>query len=202
MVFWAAILVGALGVRFCVRLGFYETWGLLFNVIVSIYVAIFLAPSVAEFASPSGQGSAYSIGFALVALAGGSFAILYGLSYVFVTGHFKVSFPETFDVLLAGVMGFVIGFLVLSFVGLVVTATPLAEHKLMNGLGFNPEAQKANTACLARSCNAIHWVVGNDQDGNPALAAIERLIPTPVSARSRTGDANEPARRRIPPTVE
>ncbi len=202
MVFWLAILIGALGVRFCIRLGFYETWGLLFNVIVSVYVAIFLAPRVAEFASSSGQTSAYSTGFALIALAGGCFALLYGLSYVFITGQFKVSFPETFDLLLAGAMGFVIGFLVMSFAALVVTATPLAQHRLLNGLGFNPKAQQASTACLARSCNAIHWVVGKDHEGNPALTAINRLISVPAPKNIGTKDANEPVRRQMPEVVE
>ena len=46
MVFWIAILVGVLFAWLGVRLGFYETWILCFNVIVSIYVAIFLAPFV------------------------------------------------------------------------------------------------------------------------------------------------------------
>lgn len=42
MVFWIAILVGGAFVWLGVRMGFYQSWCLLFNIVVSIYLAIFL----------------------------------------------------------------------------------------------------------------------------------------------------------------
>ena len=197
MAFWTAILVGALFVWLTVRLGFYETWGLLFSCIVSIYVAVFLAPSVAGFASATAKVSAYSTALAMVALAGGCFAILYGLSYVFLTGQFKISFPEIFDILLAGAMGFLTGFLVLSFVALALTTTPLAENELAHDLGLNPESEKSNIACIAWCCDRVHSVVGGDTDDSATRAAIGRLLndpPSPEPDRQPGADeTDEPA---------
>ena len=61
MVFWIAILSGVLFAWLAVRLGFYATWILLFNVLLSIYVAIFLAPLVVDFAPSSGRAASYGV---------------------------------------------------------------------------------------------------------------------------------------------
>ena len=57
MVFWIAILAGVLFTWLAVRMGFYETWVLLFNLVVAIYVSIFLAPAVARFVPMPGSAS-------------------------------------------------------------------------------------------------------------------------------------------------
>jgi|GEM_PF-745166 len=158
MVFWIAILAGAAFVWLAVRTGFYQSWGLLFNVVVSIYLAVFLAPAVADWAPASGGASGYGLTLSLMALAGGCFAILYGLSYVFLTGQFTIPFPKVLDVLVAGVLGFVAGFLVLSFAALVITLSPLAQHKMLSTLGFSRQDQKANIACMAWCCDLVHRV--------------------------------------------
>jgi hypothetical protein len=176
MVFWIAILVGVLFVWLAVRMGFYETWALLFNIVVSIYVAVFLAPLVAQLAPASGEASAYSMALSMVLLGGGCFAILHGLSYVFLTGQFSVRFPRFFDILLAGALGFVAGFLILSFAALIITTTPLARHKLVNSVGFSRQAQRSNIACIAWCCDLVHAVARFESNENTAQAAVEHLL--------------------------
>jgi hypothetical protein len=197
MVFWAAILVGGVFVWLAVRLGFFETWGLLFNIVVAMYVAIFLAPAVAACAPTTGTISPYCMALSLIALAGGCFAILYGISYVFLTGPFNVSLPAVFDVLLAGALGFLTGFLIFSFVALIVTATPLVEHEWMGTVGLTPEAQESNIACIAWCCDAVHSFVADDTDDSATEAAIDKLWKEPGPAASRPeaepGNGNEPA---------
>ncbi|UCD52441.1 MAG: CvpA family protein [Phycisphaerales bacterium] len=197
MVFWAAILVGGVFVWLAVRLGFFVTWGLLFNIVVAIYVAIFLAPTVAACAPSTGRISTYCMALSMIALAGGCFAILHGISYVFLTGQFNVSLPGIFDILLAGGLGFLAGFLVLSFVALIVTATPLAEHELVGTMGLNPEAQQSNIACIAWCCDMVHSFVGGDAEGSATEAAISKLWKKSGSAASAPdtgpGNGNEPA---------
>jgi hypothetical protein len=133
----------------------------------------------------------------MIALAGGCFAILYGLSYVFLTGQFSVSFPEVFDILLAGALGFLTGFLVLSFVALVVTATPLADNDLAKGIGLDPESERANIACIAWCCDLVHSVAGDDTPESATRAAIKRLLSEPPNSgpgrKSNGNETNEPA---------
>ncbi|OHB62344.1 MAG: hypothetical protein A2Y76_00220 [Planctomycetes bacterium RBG_13_60_9] len=196
MVFWIAILAGVLFIWLAVRLGFYETWILFFNVVVSIYVSIFLGPTIARLAPLGGGGAPYATALSMLVLAGGCFAVLHGLSYVFLTGQFSVAFPRFFDVLLAGALGFVAGFLILSFVALVITTTPLAEHEMIRSIGFSHKSQQANLSCLARCCDLVHSVAASGPNDNATRAAVERLLekhPAPApDAGGQHPDANDP----------
>ena len=194
MVFWLAILVGAFFVWLAVRLGFFETWGLLFNIVISIYIAIFLAPTVAAYAPRDGALTPYCVGLSMTVLAVGCFAVLYGLMYVFLTSQYAVPFPKVLDVLVAGGMGFLAGFLLLSFVALVTTATPLAEHNLVGSVGFNTESEEANIACIAWCCDLVHGLVGPEGQEKASEAAIARLLEsTREAAPADIVDPNEPA---------
>ncbi|MCL5279996.1 MAG: CvpA family protein [Planctomycetes bacterium] len=197
MMFWIAILGGVLFVWLAVRLGFYETWTLLFNIVVSIYVSVFLTPILAEFAPASGGASSYHTALCLIVLAGGCFALLQGLSFVFLTGQFHIPFPRIFDVVFSGVLGFVAGFLVLSFAALALTTTPWAGHKIVGVLGLSQQSRPANLVCIARSCDLIHFFAGSDTSSDTPQAALERLLPMNTAhpaPRPRPPDANEPPR--------
>ncbi|MGE5293425.1 MAG: CvpA family protein [Solirubrobacterales bacterium] len=194
MIFWIAILTGALFVWLAVRRGFYETWALLFNVIVAIYVAIFLAPAMARFV-PMPGGAAWCMALSMFVLAGGVFALLHGVSWVFLTGQFSVRFPSVFDVIFSGLLGFVAGFLILSFVALTLSTTPLAQHKIVTTLGLGRQGQTANVVSLSRCCDLIHSRVGFAGSGT-TQTAVERLLQTSdeltTSDKPAPTDPNEP----------
>jgi uncharacterized membrane protein required for colicin V production len=179
MVLWMAILMGVLFVWVCVRRGFYETAILLFNIVVSIYVAIFLAPTVASLAPATPGASSYRIALSLITLGGGCFAILHGVSFVVLTGQFHIPFPRFFDIVAAGLLGFLAGFLVLSFVALAVTAMPVSNHWLLSRSGFNRQAEQLNTACLSWCCDRVHSIAGCDCGATPTQDAIGRLFEKP-----------------------
>jgi hypothetical protein len=193
MAFWIAILAGMLFAWLAIRMGLYETWALLFNVIISIYVSIFLAPLLAKLA----PASSYGVAFSMIVLAGGCFAILHGLSYVFLTGQFSVQFPRFFDILLGGALGFAGGFLILSFVALVVTTMPLAQHKLVSNLGLDPQSQGANLSGLAWCCDRVHAIAGFSPHDDATREAVQRLLETAQRMASGTdageSDYGEPA---------
>lgn len=197
MVFWIAILAGIAFVWLAVRLGFYETWILLFNILVSIYVAIFLTPLVVDFAPASGEVASYSVALSMLVLAGGCFAILQGLSYVSLTGQFSITFPRLFDIPVSGLLGFAAGFLVLSFGALTITTTPLARHRIVSTLGFNRQSQQANIACIAWSCDLIHSVARFEVGKDATRDAVNRLLDLPSEVRpagvERPPEPNAPA---------
>lgn len=180
-----------------VCLGFFQTWSLLFSIVISIYLAIFLAPNVAEFAPATDAISPYCTALSMTVVAAGCFAILYGLSYVFLTAQYKISFPGIIDIVLAGAMGFLTGFLLLSFAALILTVTPLAENNLAKGMGLNRESEQANIACVAWCCDLVHSVAGADRDESATTAAIEGLLnerPKPAPQREPgTDQTDEPA---------
>lgn len=194
MVFWIAILVGVLFVWLAVRMRFYETWVLLFNIIVSIYLAIFAAPIVAALAPTPGGAASYGMALSMALLGGGCFALLQGLSYVFLTGQFSIPFPRVFDIVFSGLLGFFAGFLVLSFVALVLATTPLAENEIIADIGMSQKAQAVNLSCISWWCDRIHFFTGPAD--RPTQAAVQRLLdeskPKPVAVREPL-DANQPA---------
>jgi len=197
MVFWIAILAGGLFAWLAVRMGFYETWILLFNVVVSMYVGIFLAPAVVELTPATGGLASYGTALSMVVLAGGCFAILQGLSFVFLTGQFNIPFPRLLDIVLSGLLGFVAGFLALSFLALIVTASPLTERKLVGTLGFDRQSQKTNIACVAWCCDRVHALTRFEADASATQAAIDRLLtardPSAFESTSAGPDVNTPS---------
>ena len=110
MAFWIGIFVAAVFAWFAVKIGFYEIWAMLFNIVISIYLAIRLRPVVPKF-FPAAGAAPYSDVLIIVAIALGVFLILHGITYVFLTSQFAVPFPKLFDILGAGVLGFLTGFL-------------------------------------------------------------------------------------------
>jgi hypothetical protein len=192
MVFWIAILVGGLFAWLAVRIGFYETWVLLFNVLISVYLGVFLAARVSAYAPGTEETSAYGTGLSMIVIAGGCFAILQGLSYVFLTGQFKIGFPQVFDIVVSGALGFVAGFVILSFLALVVTTTPLAQRKAVRFVGFTRDAQEGTIAGLARCCDLVHSLASASPADGATAAVIDQLLASPPPDDPNPPPAPEP----------
>jgi len=175
MIFWAGILVGGLFVWIAIKIGFYETLALLFNIVISIYVAIFLAPIIKDIVPEAGDMPCCEA-LALVAISGGTFLILYGITYIFLTGQFKITFPKVFDILFAGLLGFVAGFLVLSFVALIITITPISQNKFVSTIGFNRQSQQTNLSNICWWCNIVHSIVSTPDERTTCQTNINLLL--------------------------
>lgn len=175
MVFWAGILVGGVFIWFAVKIGFYEMWAMLFNIVISIYVAIFLTPVILDIVPGAGDIS-FCNAFAMAVLAIGTFFILYGITYVFLTGQFNVSFPKIFDILFTGILGFLAGFLVLSFAALVITITPISQNRFVKQVGFNRQSQQANITYICWWCDLVNSIVSSPDTKITSEQAIEQLL--------------------------
>jgi len=101
MVFWAGIIVSGLFVIWAIRKGFYETWVMLFNSVIAIYLAVFLRPTISEFI-PAVADSTYSSAMVVLLVFLAAYAILSGLSYIFFTSQFDVPFPVVLDYIGSG----------------------------------------------------------------------------------------------------
>ena len=144
MVFWIGILVGGLFAWLTIKmLGFYETWAMLFNIVISIYLAVFLRPTIADIL-PAAGNTPYSSALTIIAIAIASFAILHGISYVFFTSQFSVSFPRVLDILGTGFLGFLAGLLVWSFVSLLICIMPISQSSVVKTIGFGSQIDQAN----------------------------------------------------------
>ena len=175
MVFWLGILAGGLFTWLAIKIGFYEMWALLFNIVISIYTAIFLSPVILNIIPEAGDIPC-SNALALAVLGGGTFFILYGITYVFLTGQFKVSFPKLFDILFTGILGFLAGFLVLSFAALVITLTPISQNRFVKQVGFNRHSQQANLSYICFWCDLVNSIVSSPDTKITSKQAVEHLL--------------------------
>jgi hypothetical protein len=199
MVFWASILAGGLFAWLATRVGFYETWTMLFNIVISVYTAVFLTPAIADIAPAAGD-TEYGTALSLAVTATGAFLILHGISCVFLTGQFKVSFAKVFDLVFAGVLGFLAGCLVFSFAAFVIAATPISQNSLANRLGFNSRSQRSNTAYICWWCDAVDLVASSPGRTTTSKQILDELL---GSAQWETKDeAEEQTEPNQPPTAE
>jgi uncharacterized membrane protein required for colicin V production len=175
MVFWFGILTGGLFIWFAMKIGFYEMLAMFFNIIISIYVAIFLSPVILDIIPEAGDIPC-SNALALAVLGVGTFFVLYGITYVFLTGQFKVSFPKSFDILLAGVLGFLAGFLVLSFAAFVITITPISQNRFIKQIGLNRTSQQANISYICFWCDSVNSIVSAPDSKITSKQAVEHLL--------------------------
>lgn len=126
-----------------------------------------------------------AIALTLAVTALSSFLVLAGVSYVFLTGQFKVSFPKTFDILLAGLLGFLAGFLVSSFLSLAITMTPLSRNNIVSTIGFNRLSQQPGISYVCWWCDVLNSIVSTPDNRRTSIQIVNHLL---SSAESGTQD--------------
>ena len=210
MLFWIGILVGAAVTYMAVKMGFYETWVLLFNLTVAIYLGIFLRPLIADLVPAAGDTD-FGCALTLLAVAGGVFAILHGLSFVFLTGQFKVPFPKIFDVVFSGILGFLAGLLIWSFASLLICVSPLAQESAIEKIGFS--AASYDSEYLAWWCDLIHNFTASENavtckqaisDALKSSASTTKRVPAqqPVEPESPDQEGQTPPKKELGPPPE
>lgn len=175
MAFWAGILVGAGFVWLALQMGFYETWTMLFNIVVSVYVAICLRPVIVELVPAAGE-TPYGDALSMIAVAGASFLILYTITSAFVTGQFNVSFPKLLDNLGTGVLGFVAGLLVWGFVTILLFTTPLSKSVFLKEVGFHEGLAQTNASYVGWWSNAVDLVASSGSRDRTVKQLIEDML--------------------------
>ena len=175
MVFWLSILASGLFVWLAIRMGFFEIWTMLFNIVISVYAAIFLTPVLLDILPAAGDTS-YGVALTLAVTAIGPFCILWGISYVFLTGQFKISFPKAFEILLSGLLGFLAGFLVSSFVSLTITIAPVSQNRLVSAAGFNSASQQPNISYICWWCDLVNSIVSLPDNKITSHQAVSQLF--------------------------
>ena len=124
MIFLVSVIIGFLFAYLGVKKSFFPIWSTFFNVIIAIYLGVMLAPLIASLmpAEAVAYKVLYLLGVSLLV-----FAVSQMLAVVFLTGDFSVSFPNFFNKLGAGILGFATGFLASSFIFFLFAVGPVNE---------------------------------------------------------------------------
>jgi hypothetical protein len=179
MVFWLGILVGAFFAWFVLRIGFYEMWAILFNIVISVYLAIYLQPIVVKI--PGLGDTSYTNALAMMGTAIAVFLILHGISYTFLTGQLVPTFPKVFNTFGTSLLGFLAGFLVWSFVALVVYVTPISQNALIKSIGFG-KSEQTSISYISRWCGLVN-VLSRQDEQYSAKKTISKLLTSVEEAR-------------------
>jgi len=201
MAFWVGIFVSAIFLWSAVKIGFYETWAMFFNMVIAIYLAIFLKPIITS-TIPSSAETPYGTMFTVLATAAVVFLVLHGASYVFFTGHFTVSLPKVLDIFASGLLGFLAGFLLWSFATLLVFVSPISQEVLVQEIGFNGRLRQTTFPYICRWCNLVNAVVAVPANRQTTEQAIEQLLPAPaVPRKAQTSKTVSPEPDKPPQTA-
>jgi len=180
MAMWIGLVFGLAFAFLAIKIGFFEVWALLFNIVVSIYLAVFLGPTVARLVGLA--DTPYSTALGVFATGAGAFVILQGTTFILITGQYSITFVKLVDTVVAGVVGFLAGLLVWSFVAVLIAATPFAQQEYVQKLGLG--RPRASVSYVAFWGNIVNAIAGS-QEGYDTRKAIKALIESAQQAAAK-----------------
>jgi len=175
MVFWTGILIGCLFAWLAVKMGFYETWVLLFNIVIAVFLAVFLGPVFANIV-PIGSDTPYNNIICMIAAGVGGFLILHGISYTLFTGQYKVPFPKAIDTLVAGFFGFLTGLLVWTFLSLLICISPISQNTFVSDLNFADGFKQTGAPYVGWWCDIVNSMVASEDSDVTSEQVISALL--------------------------
>ncbi len=124
MIVLVSVIIGLLFAYLGVKKTFFPVWSTFFNVLISIYLGVMLAPLITSClpVEAAAYKALYLLGVSLLV-----FAFAQILAVVFLTSDFSVSFPNFLNKIGAGVLGFATGFIISSFVFFIFAVGPVNE---------------------------------------------------------------------------
>ena len=179
MVTVIGIIAGLIFAWIAIRIGLYVIWSVMFNLVVSIYIAISLSPVVAGNLPLEGS---FFAGIILVGFAAAVFAILQGACYLFITSQYDVCFPKLFDSLSSSIVGFLVGMLIVSFLclalGVMSQGMPAKDN-------YKEHLQLGSSAYLDFWYDTIHCLIGTKANIKPENMVAELIKKTEKKKRNK-----------------
>lgn len=192
MMFWIGIVLALVIAGLMAKKGLYETWTLLFNVIIAVYLAFTLGPVLKRLLGIEGSGGDVFVmlGTAIICLI-----VLYGISYVIFLGQFRVTFPKMLDAAGGGLLGFLTGLLAWSFLAFLISVSPLGGNTILGKIGFNSDSLRANTGYMNWWTGIIHDIVSADARQDTIEQTVDVLVENAgkaARAKPAAAEPNEP----------
>jgi uncharacterized membrane protein required for colicin V production len=175
MLFWTGILVGAVFAYLAIRRGLYETWAILFNIVLSIYLAIALSP-LAKDLLPRSSRNPYDDVLVMLALGVGFFVLLHGIVYVLVLSQFKVNMGRFLDYIGAGALGLAGGILIWSFVLILLCSSPIVTNKFVRAAGVKRDNVQSNISYVCRFTGLIERLVSAEPSEKVVPGLLDSLL--------------------------
>lgn len=182
MVFETAIIVGVVCAFVSLRKRFYSMWPVLFNVLVSVYLAVMLTPFlvdlIPEVSSLAVRARYYAATMVIIALL--VFLILQVVAIKVFTSEVTISFPSMFDGIGSVVLGFLAGYITVAFVFFVVSIMPLAQKPFMKKIVKAKTFELATVDSITRACDIVALVsLHHDNNVSEVISQLNILKTEP-----------------------
>ncbi len=181
MIFYMGILFAALLAWVGFKAGFYQIWTTLFNVLIAVYLAIHLSPLIAEII-PAAGSTEISKTLCMLVTSAAIFLILHGFAYVFLLSQFNVTFPKVLDTIGAAFLGFLTGFLIWSFVCLVICTGPIGKNAVVRTIGLDRQGfrEAKMQSYLVWWSNLLDGFVAPGDNRNCTEQAVSDMLKAPA----------------------
>ena len=157
MILSLAVVVGILFAVIGVRKGFFGTWIVLFNILISIYIGVMLSPTLVAFRPDMEQQRYYLSAFTAMT----SFMLFIVLQTIVIGcfGDLAECFcPKVFDTVGAAILGFLGGFCVFSFVFFIVCIMPLSKTPSMKSVCGDGTLTPVGVVGVVKACDFVSTV--------------------------------------------
>jgi len=162
MLLWLVIIIGMLSAFLGIRKGLYRMWILLFNILISIYLAINFTPKIIELVQDTNMHR-YNNALCLIIITIAVFIILHLVTGFYLLRIFALSLPKGFSKIGGGILGFLTGYLSICFLLIVLLAMPFSKKqpakKFLESHGSKPVALKS----VEKACNFIDVISLQDR---------------------------------------
>ena len=175
MIILVAIVVGVVFAVVGIRKGFFSTWAILFNILISIYLSIMITPVLVDRILFLGRTS-YHVAGCVVVVGIVFFAILHTIASSFLTETFEVSFPKLFNSAAAAILGFLTGYLLLNFVLFAICITPVSQQPIMKIFCGDDALGSVTMPAVRGACNFVNKVSLQRYEDGPKKAAELLLV--------------------------
>ena len=154
MMFWIAILTGVIFVVIGIRKKFCLMWVTFFNIMVTIYSSIMLTPTIIGL-FPNIKDIGYNRAICVLGVGAIVFAILHAITNYYFIDIDKISFPEIPGKIGAGILGFISGYFMCSFVLFVICITPFPEYPFVKNVFGEKNIAPTAAKTVDKVCNFV-----------------------------------------------
>jgi len=152
-----AVLVGVVFAVIGIRKGFFPMWLVLLNILISIYAGVMLSPTLVAIRPDMEQARYYLAGFIAVTSVL-LFAVLETIALSFFGEVGECCCPKLFDTAGAGVLGFLVGFCIVSFVYFILCIMPFSQKPSMKGFFGDGLSTPAGAKGVVKACDFVSYI--------------------------------------------
>ena len=211
MVFWLAILIGVLSAVLAVKKStFHAMWLILFNLSVSFYTGIMVTPSILKMFPRDVNMYGFHTVASVLVITILTYVILHTITVIWLGFNIEISLPVVCEKIGTPVLGFMTGFIVYSFVLLLICIMPFMakmREESENSVSFATRVatkpilsvcnfiSKASLQCYKDAPEAILANLTDPQHNQPEIP--EKVVPSAATNEH----PNRPALKNRDPTL-